>query len=68
MLNFIQNISPIEVVAIALILIVLFGSKTVTNLGRLAGQTLKEIKNIGKNVDEALEDDDKSKKNKKEVS
>lgn len=57
MLNFIKNISPTELAIIALILIVLFGTKIVTGIGRTGGETLKEIKKIKKTFTEAIEDD-----------
>ncbi len=66
MLNFIKNISPTELGIIALILIILFGTKTVTRLGRTSGETFKEIKKIKKSFTEAIEGDD-SHKNEKEV-
>lgn len=68
MFNFVKNISPTELIIIALILIVLFGTKIVTRLGRTGGETLKAVKNIKKSFTEAIEDDDKSSKSKKEVS
>lgn len=58
MLNFLKNIGPIELGAIGLILVALFGAKVVTNLGRTGGQTFKEIKKIKKTFTEAIEDDD----------
>jgi len=57
MLNFIKNISPTELAIVALILIVLFGTKIVTGIGRTGGETLKEIKKIKKTFTEAIEDD-----------
>lgn len=66
MLNFLKNLSPTEVVVIALILIVFFGSKVVTKMGRLSGETLKEVKNIKKSFTEAVESD--SQNGKKGVS
>ncbi len=58
MLDFLKNISPVELLAIALILIVLFGTKVVTGLGRTSGETLKEIKKIKKTFTEAVSDDE----------
>lgn len=55
MLNFFKNLSPTEIALLALILIVLFGTKVVTKLGRVGGETLKEVKNIKKNFTEAVE-------------
>lgn len=56
MLDFIRNISATEWILIALIFVVLFGSKAVKNLGRAGGETFKEIKNIKKSFTEALEE------------
>ena len=64
MLNFIKNISTTELLAIALIFIVFFGAKAVTKIGKLGGETLKEVKNIKKSFSEAVEDGS----DKKEVS
>ena len=60
MFDFIKNISPVELGAIALILIVLFGAKVVINMAKTSGQTFKEIKNIKKTFTEAVRDDDKT--------
>lgn len=57
MFGFIKNISPIELGAIALVLVVIFGASVVTRLGRTGGETLKEIKKIKKTFNQALEDD-----------
>lgn len=69
MFDFIKNISPVELGAIALILIVIFGAKVVINMARTGGQTFKEIKNIKKTFTEAMEDNnDKSLETGKEPS
>ena len=68
MLNFIKNISPVELIVIGLILVILFGAKIVAGLGRASGQTVKEIKNIKKSFTEAIEDDDEVAKKEKGVS
>lgn len=69
MFDFIKNISPIELGAIVLILVVIFGAGVVTRLGRAGGETFKEIKGIKKTFMEAIEDDnDKITTNKKEGS
>lgn len=67
MLNFFKNLGPTEIAIIALILIVFFGAKIVTRLGRVGGETLKEVKKIKKSFTEAVEDN-LSDKNKEEVS
>jgi Sec-independent protein translocase protein TatA len=61
MLNFIKNISPVELTVIILILVLIFGSRIVTSLGRTSGETLKEIKKIKKTFNEAASDDDDKK-------
>ncbi|MFC1622070.1 twin-arginine translocase TatA/TatE family subunit [Patescibacteria group bacterium] len=61
-LNFVKNISPTELIIILLILIVIFGRKAVTRLGRTGGETLKEAKNIKKSFLESIEDDGPKKK------
>ena len=67
MFSFLKNLSPTEIGAIALILIVFFGAGVVTKIGKLGGETLKEIRNIKKNFTGAVEGDD-SGNNKKEGS
>ena len=48
MLNFFKNLGPVELIILAVILIALFGSKLFVSLGKTAGQSVKEIKNIKK--------------------
>jgi Sec-independent protein translocase protein TatA len=70
MLDVIKNISPKELIVLAiigLILIVFFGNKAVSGLSRTGGETLKEIKKIKKNFTEAIADDETN-KSEKEVS
>ena len=57
MLDFFKNISPTEIIIVALILVVLFGKKFVTGLGKTSGETFKEIKKIKKTFTEAIEDE-----------
>lgn len=66
MLNFLRNISPVELTVIAGIILLLFGRKAFITLGKTSGETLKEIKNIKKNFTEAVSDEPEEKK--KEVS
>lgn len=56
MLDFIKNISPTELVIIALILILFLGSRVATKLAKTGGETFKEIKKIKKNITDAIED------------
>lgn len=67
MLNFLKNISPTELAIFAIILLLLFGAKAFTSLGKTGGETFKEIKKIKKNLTEAF-DDGESNKNNKEVT
>ena len=59
MIEFIKNISPVEWVVILLILFILFGRKFVTGLGRASGETVKELKNVKKSFNDAVEGDEK---------
>jgi Sec-independent protein translocase protein TatA len=68
MFNFIKNISPTELAVVILVLIALFGRKAVANLGKVSGETYKEIKNIKKTFNDAITEDSKPTKGKKGVS
>lgn len=61
MFDFIKNISPVELIIIALILVVFFGGRAITGLARTSGETVKEMKKIKKGFMEAIEDDDDKK-------
>lgn len=63
--NFFKNLSPTEIAIIVLILIVFFGTKLVTRLGRMGGETLKEMRKIKNNFVDTVEE---TISNKKEVS
>jgi|GEM_PF-3407126 len=56
MLDFTKNISPTEVIVIALILLLLFGRKVLVGLARSAGETMKEIKKVKTGLGEAIEE------------
>ena len=62
MFNFLKNIGPVEFFVIAAILIILFGGRAITRLGRASGETFKEIKKVKKSFTEALDDDEPGKK------
>ena len=55
MMNFLKNISPTELGIIVLILILFFGSRKIVSLGKIGGETVKEIKNIKKEFTKAVE-------------
>jgi sec-independent protein translocase protein TatA len=62
MLNFIKNISPTEIIILAVILILLFGGKAFISIARTAGESFKEIKKVKKNINEVVGTDDKKSK------
>ena len=64
MLNLLKNISPTETILIVAIFVILFGGKAATKLGRLGGESLREIKKIKNSFTDAV-DDDESQKDKK---
>ena len=59
MFDFIKNISSTELIIVLIILIVLFGAKVITGLGKTSGETVKEIKKIKKEFTKAIDIDDK---------
>lgn len=56
MLDFTKNISPTELIIIALILLLLFGRKVLVNLARSAGESLRELKKVKTSFTEVIED------------
>ena len=58
MLNWIKNIGPTEWIIIALIIVILFGAKIASRLGKAGGETFKEIKNVKKTFTDAVKDDE----------
>lgn len=56
MLSFLKNISPTEMIIIAVVLIILFGSKIFISLARTAGESLKEVKKVKNTFKEAVGD------------
>lgn len=66
MLDFIKNISPVEWLVLLLIIVVLFGRGILVRLGKASGETLKEVKNVKKSFNDAIEGKDEEPQ-KKEV-
>jgi len=58
MLGFLKNIGPTEWIVITLIVVILFGAKIATKLGRASGETLREIKKAKKSFIDAVVDSD----------
>lgn len=57
-MDFFKNISSTELIIILLILVILFGTKFVSDLVKRGGETYKEVKKIKKEILEVAKDDD----------
>jgi TatA/E family protein of Tat protein translocase len=60
--DFLKNISPTEMIILAIIIILLFGSKVLISLGKTAGESIREIKKVKKSIVESVDDNDSNKK------
>lgn len=67
MLNFIKNVSPVEWLVLALLVIILFGRKFLIGIGKASGETVRELKHVKKSFTNAVEGEDEAGKDKKEV-
>lgn len=61
MFSFFKNIGPTETILIILILVVLFGGKFAIKLGRVAGESFREIKKIKEGLTGTTEKSDSRK-------
>ncbi len=52
-----KNISSTELIIILLLLVIVFGSKTISDLVKRGGKTYKEVKKIKKEILEVAKDD-----------
>jgi Sec-independent protein translocase protein TatA len=59
MFNFLNNLSTPEIIVIGIVLILFFGAKFVTKLGKVSGETAKEVKKIKKNISDTFDISDK---------
>lgn len=57
MFGFLKNIGTTEILIIVLILILLFGAKAITRLGKTGGETVREMKKAKKEFTDALDDE-----------
>ncbi|TXG78367.1 twin-arginine translocase TatA/TatE family subunit [Candidatus Dojkabacteria bacterium] len=57
MLEILKNIGPTELIVILLILVVIFGTKNISDLAKRGGETFKEVKKIKKEITEVTEGD-----------
>jgi Sec-independent protein translocase protein TatA len=58
MLDVLKDVSPTELILLIAILVILFGSKAIINLGKTGGETIRELKNIKKELTDAIKGDD----------
>lgn len=57
MFDILKNIGPSELIIILLILVVIFGTKNISNIAKKGGETYKEVKKIKKEIIEVTEGD-----------
>lgn len=57
MFDILKNIGPTELIVILLILVVIFGTKNISDLAKRGGETYKEVKKIKKEIIEVTEGD-----------
>lgn len=57
MFELIKNIGSTELLIILLVLVIVFGANTISDMARKGGETLKEVKKIKKDIIEATKDD-----------
>ena len=60
MLDFLKNVSPIEIGVVVFVLFLLFGRKVVVGIARSAGETLSELRNIKTNMSEVVDETGKT--------
>lgn len=58
MFNFIKNIGPTELIIIGLIVVIFFGGKIATRLGKASGETFREIKKVKESFTDAVGEDE----------
>ena len=56
MFNFLKNIGPTELIIIAIIVFLLFGSKVLVNLSRKLGASVKEVKQVKQELKDIKEE------------
>ena len=52
------SIGPMEIVVVLAVLLLLFGPSQLPKLGRSLGQTIKEFRGVGKELQKSLDNDD----------
>ena len=57
MFEILKNINSTELIIIILLLVIVFGTATVSNMAKKGGETYKEVKKIKKEIIEVTKDD-----------
>ena len=57
MFDLLKNIGSTELIIILLILVIIFGANTISDMAKRGGETLKEVKKIKKDIIDATKDD-----------
>lgn len=57
MFDLIKNVGSTEIIIILLVLVILFGANTISDMAKKGGETLKEVKKIKKDIIDATKDD-----------
>ena len=57
MFELFKNVGSTELLVVLLILVIIFGASTISDMAKKGGETLKEVKKIKKDLLEATKDD-----------
>ena len=57
MFDMIKNIGSTELIIILLVLVILFGANTISDMAKKGGETFKEVKKIKKDIIDATKED-----------
>lgn len=57
MFDIVKNIGSTELIIILLVLVILFGANTISDMAKKGGETLKEVKKIKKDIIDATKED-----------
>ena len=57
MFDLVKNIGSTELIIILLVLVILFGANTISDVAKKGGETFKEVKKIKKDIIDATKED-----------
>ena len=57
MFDLVKNIGSTELIIILLVLVILFGANTISDMAKKGGETFKEVKKIKKDIIDATKED-----------